>query len=64
MANFGLLAAQIGGFGAPQQISTGLAPWLPYGSDVAHRRLTKLCTIFGRLLGWYTMYTFSGALAP
>jgi len=22
------------------------------------------CTMFGRLLGWYTMYTFSGALAP
>jgi len=24
----------------------------------------KLCTMFGRLLGWYTMYTFSEALAP
>jgi len=28
------------------------------------RRPTKLCTMFGRLLGWYTIYTFSGALAP
>ena len=33
-------------------------------TDVAHRRQTNLCTIFGRLLGWYTIYTFSGALAP
>ena len=24
----------------------------------------KLCTMFGRLLGWYTIYTFLGALAP
>jgi len=31
---------------------------------VAHRRPTKLCTIFGRLLGWYIIYTFLGALAP
>ena len=35
-----------------------------YCSDVAHCRPTKLCTMFGRLLGWYTVYTFSGALAP
>jgi len=25
---------------------------------------TKLCTMFGRLLDWYIMYTFLGALAP
>jgi len=25
---------------------------------------TKLCTMFGRLLGWYIIYTFSWALAP
>jgi len=35
-----------------------------YCSDVGHRRPTKLCTIFGSLLGWYTMYTFLGAFAP
>ena len=65
MANFGPLAPQIGReFGAPQQISTGFASWLPYCSDVAHRRPTKLCTIFGRLLGWYAVYTFLAALAP
>ena len=26
--------------------------------------VTKLCTVFGRLLGWYTICTFLGALAP
>jgi len=35
-----------------QQILTGFASWLHYCSDVAHRRPTKLCTIFGRLLGY------------
>jgi len=49
----------IGGFGAPQQISTG--SWLRYCSDVAQRKSTELCTMFGRLLGWYT---FSGFLPP
>jgi len=60
MANFGPLTAEIvREFGTPQQIS--FASWLRYCSDVAHRIPTKLCTIFGRLLGWYTMYTFLGA---
>jgi len=45
-------------FVAPQQISTGFAYWLRYCTDVAQRRSTKLCTIFGRFLGWYTIYTF------
>jgi len=31
---------------------------------VSQWRPTKLCTMFGCLLGWYTMYTFLGALAP
>ena len=36
-----------------------------YCTDVAQRRSTKLCRMFdGRLLGWYIMYTFLGALAP
>jgi len=42
----------------------GFASWLRYCSDVAQRRPTKRCTIFGRLLRWYTICTFSGALAP
>jgi len=33
-----------------------------YWSDVAHRRPTKLCTMFGCLLGCYAIYTFSRAL--
>jgi len=50
-------------FGAPQLISTGFSSCLRYCSDVAHRRPTKLCTTFGRLLSWYTIHTLSGALA-
>jgi len=47
-------------FGAPQQISTGFASCLHYCSGIAHRRPTKLCTMFGRLLRCdrYTIYTF------
>ena len=43
-------------------ITTVLRPC--YYSDVAQRKPTKLCTIFGGLLGWYTIYAFLGALAP
>ena len=60
MVNFGPLAAEIGF----QQISMGFVCWLRYCTDVAHRRPTKLCTIFDRLLELYIIYTFSGALAP
>jgi len=65
MANFGPLAAEIGlpDWGT-QQISMGFVCWLRYCTDVAHRRPTKLCTMFGRLLGLYTVYTFSGLLSP
>ena len=42
----------------------GFASCLRYSSNVAHRRPTKLCTMFGRLLGCYAIYTFSGALVP
>jgi len=44
-------------FGSPQQISTGFASWRHYCTDIAHRRPTKFCTLFGRLLGWYTNFT-------
>jgi len=50
--------------GAAEQISMGFASWLRYGTDVTQRRSTTLCTMFGRLLGWYTMYTFLGLLPP
>jgi len=63
--NIGPLTAEIDWrVWAPQQISTGFASWLRYCSDVAQWRSTKLCTMFGRLLEWYTIYTFSGSLAP
>ena len=54
----------VGAFGAPQQISTAFACCLRYCSDVAQRKPYNLCTVFGRLLDWYTIYTFSAALAP
>jgi len=49
---------------AISETKTGFVSSLHYCTDVAQRRPTKLCTIFGHLLGWYTIYTFSGALAP
>jgi len=42
----------------------GFASSLRYCSDIAHWRPTKLCTIFGHLLGWYSKYTFLGLLPP
>jgi len=59
MANFGPLTAEI----------CSLIWGTPANIDFAsHRRPTKLCTMFDRLVGWYTIYTytyiFSGALAP
>jgi len=51
-------------FGVPHQISTGFASCLRlYCSDVAHRKPTKLCTMFGRFLGWY-IYIFGGSCPP
>ena len=65
IVNFGPLAAEIGSFvWAPQQISTGFASWLRYCRDVAQRKPTKRRTMFDRHLGWYTIYTFSEAVAP
>jgi len=66
MANFGPLTAEIGSgvWDTPPQILTGFVSWLHYCSDVVHRRSTKLCTMLGHLLDCYTIYTFSGALAP
>ena len=66
MANFGPLTAEICWqvWGTPANFNGfRILPSLPYCSDVAHRRPTKLRTMFGRLMGCYTIYTFSGALA-
>jgi len=35
-----------------------------YCIDVTQRRSTTLCTMFGRLLGWYSVYTFLGGFCP
>jgi len=64
MVKFGPLAAETTGrFWVPQQISRGFVSWLHYCSDVAEQKSPKLCTMFGHLLGWYTIFTFLGALA-
>jgi len=50
--NFGPLTAEIGWrvWGTPTNFN-GSASWLRYCTDVAQRRSTRLCTMFGRLLG-------------
>ena len=65
MVNFGPLAAEIVSLvrGAPANFNK-----FRVLASLLHRRrsteATKLCTMFGRLLGWYAIYTFSGAVAP
>jgi len=63
MVNFGPLTAEIGFgvWGTPANFNV-FASWLRYCTDVAQWRSTKRCTMFGRLLGWYIIYTFLGAL--
>jgi len=65
MVNFSLLAAEIIllVWGMPANFN-GFASWLRYCSDVAQRKSTKLFTIFGPYLGWWTMYILSSAVAP
>jgi len=56
---------RLASFGHPmQQISTGFASWLRYCTDVAQRRSTKLCTMFGHLLGWYILHIHFGGSCP
>jgi len=38
-----------------QHISAGFASWLCYCTSVAQWRSTRLCKMFGHLLGWCTM---------
>jgi len=62
MLNVGPLTAEIvSRVWGTQQISTSFASWLRYRTDVTQRKSTKLCAMFGRLLGWYTVYTFWGS---
>jgi len=63
--HFGPLTAEIGlRVGEPRQISMGFASCFRYSCDVAHRRPTKLCAMFGRLLDWYTIYIFFRSCCP
>jgi len=67
MANFGPLTAKIGIpiWGTPANFSGFRFAIRILPSLLQRRRspeATKLCTMFGHLLGWYTMYTFSRAL--
>jgi len=65
MLNFGPLAAEICWrvWGTPANFN-GLCVL----ASLLHRRhsteVNQLCTMFGRLLGWYAIYTFSWAFAP
>jgi len=54
-SQYGESLASVREFGAPQQISTSFVSWLRYCTDVAQRKSTKLCTMFGRLLSCYTI---------
>jgi len=64
MVNFGPLMAEIGSLvWDTQQISTCFASWRHYCTDIAQWRSSKLCMMFGHLLGWYTTYTLVGSLA-
>ena len=62
-SQYGERLRSLGEFGVPQQISTGFASWLRYYTDVAQRRSTKLCTVFGRLLGCYIFFFGGGGSA-
>ena len=65
IVNIGPLTAEIvSTVWALQHISTGFASSVPYCTDVAQWRSTKLCTVFVRLLGCCTIYTFWGLLPP
>jgi len=60
MANIGPLTAEIGlpVMGTPAHFS---GYWLRYCSNIGHQRPTKLCTMFGHLLGCYNIYIFRGS---
>jgi len=48
-------------WGTPANFNASL---LHYCTDIAQRTSTKLCMMFGHLLGWYIIYTFCGLLPP
>jgi len=68
MVNFGPLAAEILllVWGTPANFNgfRVLASLLQRRRSTELRKSTKLCTMFGRLLPWYAIYTLSGLLPP
>jgi len=65
MVNVGPLTAEIGsGFWGTSANLMGFASWLHYCTDVAQWRSTKLCTMFGGLLGGTVYIHFWGLLPP
>jgi len=65
MANIGPLAAEIVStvWSTPAYFN-GFRVLLRYCTDVAERRSTKLCTVFGRLLGCYIIYLPPDGIVP
>ena len=63
MVNFGPVRAEIVSlvWGTPANFN-GFVSWFRYCSDVAQRKPTKLCSIFGRLLGGTLYIHFRGFL--
>jgi len=54
---------QFGSWDTPANLN-GFLVLASYCSDITHQRPIKLCTMFGRLLGWYIIYSFLGAVPP
>ena len=65
VVNFGPLTVEIcwRDWATPAN-SSGFAFRLRYCTDITQRRSSKFCRMFGRLLGWYTTYTFWELLPP
>jgi len=59
MMKFGPLTAEIGWW--VWGTSANFLSWLCYCTSVAQWRSAKLCTMFGCLLGWYTIYILGGS---
>jgi len=65
MVNFGTLTAETGWWvwRTPANLN-GFRVLALILHRRSQRRSTKRCTMFGRLLGWYVIYTFFGLLSP
>ena len=66
MANFGpLIAETVYQFGAPHKFQrVSRLAFVTSATSLTVGQPIKLCMMLGHLLGWYTINTFSGALAP